>query len=121
MESAGAGLNPFAVFIATTIGRLAGKAHDPLFLFLLAVALILGVLGIRYWWIIGLCAAGTAITTVLAYSWWVDLGIANQWIRLSVWNFYLTLLGASIVFLCGKLVRTIVSGVRRGRAPSAPP
>ena len=68
-------LPPLAVALMTVTGRLRGMSHDPVFVVLLGVLLLIGMFS-RAWWFVPL--ASLALPGFIYYrnwDWWQEMGL----------------------------------------------
>jgi hypothetical protein len=100
-------------FVASTVGSSAARFVGPLSLFAFAIVFWLGVAGYIYWWLLLLSAAAAVINLALVWSWWVQLGISNQWISPLPWMWWTILVGSTLLFFLGKLVRRVSRKLRK--------
>ena len=80
-------LNPIAAFIAVLLGGLWGHRYDPVTWLLLVFCIAFGALRWRPYAPLIATALAASFNVYAVFSWWTELGIADQWKVRSIWIF----------------------------------
>lgn len=107
-------MTEWTLLSAYLAGQIAGRLTDPIGITAVITAAYFGFSRSSRWTIVGVAAAGTAITLPFVWQWWTEAGLLDRWITKSVW------IGVTflIVSIIGYFVGVFLSKLRSSSRPT---
>jgi hypothetical protein len=100
-------MNTAAFFAVWPAGSLVGKLSDPLSWVLVGAVFFAGATARPAWWPVAGAVVATIVNVALVYSWWLEIGVANQAVTRSALLLTLFLIISVAAYLFGRLVHRL--------------